>query len=90
VEDGSADGSAELVLLEVGARLAVELREGIVGVEDVVADEFPGAAVEVVGAGFADEVDVGAGAASISGVEVGGLNAELFDGVGGGNGDADF
>src|ERR1700749_223961 len=68
--NGSADICAELILLEVGTRLAVELREKIVRVEDVVADEFPRAAVKVVGAGFADEVDVGAAAAAIGCVEV--------------------
>src|ERR1700684_3272336 len=82
VKDGSADGSAELILLEVGARITGELREEIVGVEDVVADELPRRAVEVVGAGFADEVDVSAGAATVGCVEVGGLYAEFFDGVG--------
>ena len=90
MKDGSTDGCAELVLLEVGSRLAGELREEIIRVEDVVADEFPGTPVELIGTGFADEVDVGAAAATVGGVEVGGLDTEFLDGVRCGNGGADF
>src|ERR1700683_3411255 len=88
--DGASDGRAELILLEVRFGLAVELREEIVGVEFVVAYEFPGAAVELIGAAATDEVDVGAAAASVGGIVVRGLHVKFLDGVDSGNGGADF
>ncbi len=73
----TAKGSAELALVEGGAGL-VEVSPGV---EVGVAEELEGFAVEVAGAGFADDADDAAVVVAVLGIEVGGEDAELFDGV---------
>src|ERR1700743_2667083 len=87
-ENWAADRAAKLVLLEHGARLAVFFHEEIVRVERVVAKKLPELAVECVRAGFADEIDVAAGAATVAGVVHSGLHFEFGDRVGIRDGDA--
>src|ERR1700678_4040497 len=79
VHDRATDGSTELVMLQICPRLTVEIGKEIIGVEDVVAHKLPGAAVEFVGSALAYQVDVGSGSASVRGVEVGRLHAELLN-----------
>ena len=92
LEDGPADGAAELLLLvnrlgeKEGVAVVVEGLElvvGIKGVERWIAEVVEGVAVEVVGAGLRDGVDLSAGGlAELDGV-IGGLGLELLDGVDG-------
>ncbi len=74
-------GRSELVLFEVWLGLARRVPEERVGVEKVVADEFPTAAVELVLAALGDQVrtrNLGA----IDGIVVGRLDFEFRDRVG--------
>ena len=57
--DGAAQGGAELVLFEIGFGLSGGGAEEGVGVEEVIADEFPGVAVKFMLAAFGDEGGAG-------------------------------
>jgi hypothetical protein len=81
-DDGAAEGAAELVEAEGGAAGAAAVGEEVVGVEFVVAEEFVGGEVEVVGATFGDDVEDAAGGAAIFGGEAIGFDLELLDHVG--------
>ena len=77
-DDGAADGAAVLVLAEVAARNAAGVIEERVGVEFIIAEEFPDIAVELVGAAFDRGVDDGSGGGSeLSGIGAG-LNTEFL------------
>ncbi len=76
-EDRSADASAELVLAKLG--LGAAGLEDVAGVEDIVAEELVGAAVELVGAGAGNDVDdTACGTAGFGGVAVG-LDGDFLD-----------
>ena len=78
-DNRAADGASELILLERRLLLAGAVREEVVGVELVVAQELVGDAVKRVAAGFGDDVDLPAGIPPlIGGIEVG-LNLEFLD-----------
>jgi len=79
--DGTAERGAELVLFEVGLGLSGGVEEEGVGVEDVIADELPGVAVEVLLAGFGDESGRG-DLRAVDGVILRGVDLEFGDGVG--------
>jgi len=81
--NGSADAAAELVLAEGRDGSGGGVKE-ILGVENIVADEFEQAAMEVVRSGFADDVDDGSGLAAEFGRVGSLLDVEFFDGVDGG------
>ena len=76
---------------EPAAEVAAELVEterqpggknGIAGVEDVVAQEFEQAAMQRVRAGLRGDVDLAAGRAAVLGGEEHGVDMEFLDGVG--------
>ena len=87
-QDRSADRAAELILLHRRTRVALGLQKDVVGVENIVAEKLPDGAVKLIGAGFRDDFNVGAGIASKASVVHGGLDFELLDGIGVGDGDA--
>src|SRR5262249_22216702 len=64
-------------------------REVVAGVEDCIADEAEGVAMEAVAAGAGDDVDDAAGVLSVFRAVVAGLDAELLHGVGHGEGQVD-
>jgi len=71
-DNGTADVSAELVEMIRRLRAPVDFIDGIVGIQALVAKEFKGRAVEVVGAGLGDDVDHStAGVAELGGICVG-------------------
>src|SRR6202041_275135 len=81
--DGAADDAAELIALErVDGLYAAGVTEVVCGVEDAVADELEEIAVEGIGSRFGDGVDDSAGVSAVAGGVVGGLDAELLEGVG--------
>ena len=92
LDDGAADGAAELLLLvdglgeQEGVSVVVERLVLVVGIERVevgIAEVVEGVAVDGVGAGLGDGVDLTAGGlAELDGV-VGGCGLELLDGVDG-------
>ena len=86
----AAERGAELILLQHGSRLAGQLREEVVGVEEVVAQKLPCGSVEVIGSGSADNVDISAGSTAIGSVVVAGLHFEFLNGVRSGNRNAHF
>src|SRR5213594_2545492 len=55
--DGSADRSAELVLLQGRARLSGRIPEERIGVENIVAQEFPRISMKLVLAGSGNQLD---------------------------------
>ena len=97
---GMPTDAAELILIQYlrhAAGCAVHgwrglsaeaVAEEVVRLEIGVAEELEQRPVDVVGAGFRDDVDVGAGVAAIARVVGRGLNLELLQGVRIGNADA--
>ncbi len=79
--DRAADGSPELVLVKRAARG----RKIVAGIEIRVAQEFEDIAVECVGAGLRDHVDLASAELAVFRVEVAGENPELGDGIQVGN-----
>ena len=88
LNDGTAKGAAELIVVKRFLRLASRLIRGgieiIAGVEGGVAEEFESRAVELVGAAFGDDVDDATGAAAVFRFEVG-SDAKFGDGFDGEN-----
>ncbi len=78
VNDGSAERSAELILLERGGR-RIPRREIILRVKNLVAQKLEGRTMEGVAAGFRRYDDLAAGVASVFGREHAGKNLELLD-----------
>jgi hypothetical protein len=76
--DGAAEAAAELVALEFGAAGGVK---EVAGVEVVVAVEVVEAAVELVGAGLGERVDLSAGVAAELGGVVVHFDAKLANGL---------
>ena len=84
--DGAAEGEAEDVVA-VGRDVSAEEVVGVaVGVEVVVAEVLVGAAVDGVGAGLGDDVDLAGGVAAELGAVLSAEGLELGDGVGAGIG----
>ena len=79
--DRAADGSSKLVLVERAARG----RKIVAGIQIGVAQEFEDIAVECIGPGFRDHVDLAAAELAVFRVEVAGENPELGDGIQVGN-----
>ena len=77
-QDGTANGGAEGVLFEGGLFDAGRGEVGA-GVGVLVADKLVGGAVELVGAGLGDDVDLAAGHAAVLGGVDAGEQAELLD-----------
>ena len=76
--NGTAKGPAKLVLLIVrGGRI-----EKASGIQRLIAEKLIGAAVPVVGAGFGDNIDDGAGVAAVFRVKGVGEHAKFRDAVG--------
>ena len=76
--NGTAKSSAKLVLLIVrGGRI-----EKASGIQRLIAEKLIGAAVPIVGAGFGDNIDDGAGVAAVFGVKGVGENAKFSDAIG--------
>ncbi len=69
----------KLVLLQCWSRLARTLHKKVVRIEDIVPQELPRAAVKLIRAGLAHQVDIRSGSAAIRRVEVGSLHHELLD-----------
>ena len=78
VPDGAAERGAEVVALELGDAGLVEV---VAGVEEAVAEELVGGAVELVGAGGGDDGDLRAFALAVGGGVGVGDDVELADGV---------
>ena len=76
--DGAAEGCAEVVALELGDAGGVEV---VAGVEEGVAEELVGGAVELVGAAGGDDGDLRALALAVGGGVGVGDDVELADGV---------
>ena len=76
--EGTAEGAAELILAILALLDRVEV---VAGVEEVVAEELKGRAVEGVGAGLGGDEDGGASAGAVLGGVVEGEDVELLDGV---------
>ena len=76
---GTTEGATKLVLLD--RRLGSGLEGKTVGVENVIAKKFVSAAVEVIGAGFCDNVDHRTGVAAVFCVEGAGDNAKFLDAI---------
>jgi hypothetical protein len=74
--DGAAEGAAEVVVAVFAAG-----GEEVAGVEFIVAEEFEEGAVKVVGAGFGDDVDLGAAVAAVVGGVGVAFDADFGDGV---------
>src|SRR5579863_9587715 len=83
--DRPANSGAKLVLLQVRPRLARELGEKVIRVEDIVAYELPCAAVKGIRSASAHQVDISAAAPSVCRIEVRCLNAKLLNGIHGRN-----
>jgi hypothetical protein len=77
-DDRPADGAAKLIAVEVIRRD----REKRPGVEVAIAQELKRVSMKAAGTGFGDDVDHRAGALTIRGVVVAGLNAEFLHRVG--------
>ncbi len=78
---GAAEGEAELILTVLAFGNAAGVFEEIGGVEFVVAKELPGAAVELVRAGFDGGIENGSGGAADFGAVVAGLYFEFLNGI---------
>src|SRR4029077_2231263 len=78
----SAEAAAKNILLHGRTRQAFAIQEEVVGVEDVIAEEFIGVAVKFAGAGLQNGVDVAATVAALAGVIERSLHFELLDDVG--------
>ena len=72
----------KLVLLENRPCLGAPIQKEIVGVESLVAKEFPDASVILVGSALAHDVYVSSRIPSVTSVIQGSLNLELRNGVG--------
>src|SRR5580700_496295 len=78
----SAKTSAEDILIDLGTSQPFTIQEEIVGVQNRVAEEFVGVAMELPCAGLQNRVDVSAAVASLAGVIERRLDFELLDHVG--------
>src|SRR5207245_5667332 len=79
--DGSADRAAELVLLQRRTWLPGRIPEKRIGVENVVAQEFPGVSVKLVLAGSRNQIHIG-NPRAIPGVVLRGLNFKFRNRIG--------
>src|ERR1043166_5325524 len=84
----AAEHAAELVLLEGGSGLTRAVEKEIVGIQLVVAQELPKAAVEVVAAGLGHHVHARSSAPAVTGVIQAGLHLELLNRIRVGDRDA--
>ena len=84
LNDGTAEGGAELVKAEAGFRNAQSVIEPVVGIEGVVAEEFKGVAVEFVGAGFNGGIHDATEKITELRLRILGDQVEFLDGVGAG------
>ena len=80
---GPPNDEAELILAVFALGNATKVNEEIGGIELVVAEEFPSAAVELVGTGLDGCVENGAGRAADFGAVVTGLYFEFLNGIDG-------
>ena len=76
LDDRTAEGAANLVEAQFLLRHALLVEKEIVGVQLVVAEEVPGAAMPAIGTGLGHQVRDGSGAAAVLGRVV---QAELLE-----------
>src|ERR1035437_9256930 len=85
LDQWAGGGKTILVLLQNATRRVQTLGKPVIGVEIFVPEKLEHGCVEVVGATFGNDIDVGAGIAPRGGIKHRRLHFEFLDGVGTGS-----